>query len=116
MSLTAAQKQQFEEEGFLALPGLFRRDEVEPWLTRVADLVAGRRARPGGVRIQVEPALQRSGEGAADRLASLRKIEGLVENDELFRALAVDPRLMGPVTGLLGPDVKLFRDALMMKP
>ncbi|HTE19376.1 MAG TPA: phytanoyl-CoA dioxygenase family protein, partial [Armatimonadota bacterium] len=49
-------------------------------------------------------------------LDSLRKVEALVENDSVFRSLASDPRLMGPITALLGPDIKLFRDALMMKP
>ena len=66
--------------------------------------------------MQVEPVVQRGEAGAAGPLDALRKVEGLVGNDDVFLGLAKDPRLLGPVTELLGPDIKLFRDALMMKP
>src|SRR5205814_122441 len=65
---------------------------------------------------QVEPALQGSGDSTVPFEAKVRKVDGLVENDEMYRALAQDPRLIGILSDLLGPDIKLFRNSLMMKP
>src|SRR5439155_11205955 len=48
--------------------------------------------------------------------ASIRKVDGLIENDPGFNALARDPRLIGVLSELIGPDIKLFRNSLMMKP
>ena len=52
----------------------------------------------------------------ASPLAAVRKVEQLVATDPLFGELARDPGILGVITSILGPDLKLFRDALMMKP
>jgi phytanoyl-CoA hydroxylase len=116
MRLTDEQKRQYERDGFLVFPNLFSRNEVAAWLGRLHELVLDEDARPLGVRMQVEPSVAKGEAAAESPLEALRKVEGLVENDPTFLALAKDPRLMEPVTDLLGPDIKLFRDALMMKP
>ena len=116
MSLTAEQQRQYEEQGYLVFPHLFSRGEVAGWLRRLEDLMLERRPRPAGIRLQVEAALQGSDVGTVGALGALRKVEELVPNDDVFLSLAKDPRLLGPVSALLGPDLKLFRDALMMKP
>ena len=66
--------------------------------------------------MQIEPAVQRGDASAPSPLEALRKVEELVENDERFGALARDPRILDVMQALIGPDIKLFRDALMMKP
>jgi phytanoyl-CoA hydroxylase len=115
MGLTAEQQRQYEEQGYLVFPRLFSRSEVAAWLQRLEDLVLERRPRPAAIRLQVESALQ-GGDTAVGPLQSLRKVEELVANDDVFLSLAKDPRLLEPISALLGPDLKLFRDALMMKP
>jgi phytanoyl-CoA hydroxylase len=116
MPLTPEQKARYARDGFLVFPQLFPRDVSGRLLERVDELLSGHAPLPGGVRVQIEPAIERTppGEGGTD--PAVRKIECLIEHDERFFALARDPRLLDPVTDLLGPDVKLFRDALMMKP
>jgi ectoine hydroxylase-related dioxygenase (phytanoyl-CoA dioxygenase family) len=46
----------------------------------------------------------------------IRKIDLLVQEDDLFRQLALDPRVVDVIEALLGPDIKLFRNSLMLKP
>ena len=109
MTLSAADIKRYHEEGYLLLPRLFSREEMDNTLGRLKDLILERVPRPTGVRLQVEPALAGENSTGEQLLGALRKVECLVENDPVFHAFATDPRL-------LGPDIKLFRDALMMKP
>jgi len=115
MSLSAIQKQQYDRDGFLVFEQVIRPDEAARLLDRL-DTIIQDPARPPGIVLQVEPALQRAESSAVDFAASIRKVDGLVENDAVFGALARDPRLIGILSELLGPDVKLFRNSLMMKP
>jgi phytanoyl-CoA hydroxylase len=114
--LTAEQKSQYEQNGYLVFENLFEREEIDRLLTRLEDLVAGRVARPEGIFLQVEPSVQRGEAAAESPLNALRKVEGLVAHDPVFYDFATAPRLLDRIADLVGPDVKLFRDALMMKP
>jgi ectoine hydroxylase-related dioxygenase (phytanoyl-CoA dioxygenase family) len=114
--LTAEQKARYERDGYLAFERLFEQEEIDRLLTRLDDLVTGRVARPEGIAMQVEPAVQRGEAAAQAPQNALRKVEGLVAHDPIFYAFATAPRVLDRVADLVGPDVKLFRDALMMKP
>jgi phytanoyl-CoA hydroxylase len=46
----------------------------------------------------------------------IRKIDGLVQNDDLFRRLGTHPRIVNVLESILGPDIKLFRNSLLLKP
>jgi phytanoyl-CoA hydroxylase len=116
MVLTPQQIEQYHRDGFLVFEELFRPDEVTALLSRLEDLVRERVPCPEGVRMQVEPAVQRGEASAASPMERLRKVEGLVEHEEAFARLAADPRVLDVMQDLIGPDIKLFRDALMMKP
>jgi phytanoyl-CoA hydroxylase len=116
MSLSPQQIEQYRHDGYLVFEELFRPEEVEALLGRLEALVLERLPRPAGVRMQVEPAIQRGEAAAPSPLEALRKVEGLVEHDDQFGALARDPRILDVMQDLIGPDIKLFRDALMMKP
>jgi phytanoyl-CoA hydroxylase len=116
MSLTPQQIEQYRRDGFLVFEELFRREEAAALLARLEDLVLERMPRPEGIRMQIEPAVQRGEAVAASPMERLRKVEGLVEHDDAFGRLARDPRILDVMQDLVGPDIKLFRDALMMKP
>jgi phytanoyl-CoA hydroxylase len=116
MTVTPQQVEQYQRDGYLVFEELFRPEEVAALLARLEELVLERVPRPAGVRMQIEPAVQRGEASAASPLEALRKVEGLVEHDERFGALARDPRILDVMAALIGPDIKLFRDALMMKP
>jgi ectoine hydroxylase-related dioxygenase (phytanoyl-CoA dioxygenase family) len=114
--VTPQQVEQYRRDGYLVFEELFRPEEVGALLRRLEELVLEQVPRPPGVRMQIEPAVQRGETAAPSPLEALRKVEGLVENDERFGALARDPRILDVMEALIGPDIKLFRDALMMKP
>jgi phytanoyl-CoA hydroxylase len=116
MSVTPQQLEQYRRDGYLVYEGLFRPEEVAALLERLEELVLEQIPRPAGVRMQIEPAVGRGEASASSPLEALRKVEGLVEHDERFGALARDPRILDVMEALIGPDIKLFRDALMMKP
>jgi phytanoyl-CoA hydroxylase len=115
MKLAEEQRRQYERDGFLVFPRLFSRSDVSGWLRHLEELVRDEGRAPR-IRVQVEPAVERGEAAAEGPLDAIRKVECLVENDPVFLDLARDPRLLEPLTSLLGPDIKLFRDALMMKP
>jgi phytanoyl-CoA hydroxylase len=116
MSLTASQIEQYRRDGYLVFPELLSRGEVASLLSSLEELVLERVPRPEGVRMQIEPAIQRGEAAAPSPLDALRKVEGLVEHVDAFAKLAADPRVLDVMQDLVGPDIKLFRDALMMKP
>ena len=116
MVLTPQQIEQYRRDGFLVFEELFRPDEVAVLFARLEDLVLERVPCPEGIRMQVEPAVQRGEASPASPLERLRKVEGLVEHEDAFARLAADSRVLDVMQDLVGPDIKLFRDALMMKP
>lgn len=115
MALTNAQKQKFEEDGYIIVPNLLNHDEVEAVRQR-ADLIASGGVTPEpGWGIQVEPSIQRGEEAAKSRVESIRKLGGLVRTDPVMNAHATNPKIMDIIADLLGPDIKLLGDQLFMK-
>lgn len=116
MTLSPDEKAKYSRDGYLVLERLFTADEVGRLLAQLEDLVLQRRPRPAGVHFQVEPIVAQGQTAAQSALDALRKVEGLVPNDTVFHEFAVAPKLLDRIEDLVGPDIKLFRDALMMKP
>ena len=115
MSLSARELAQYNEEGFLLVEGVADPDEVKALGQRLWDYTHGGRSQ-AALRVQVEPRIQR-GELAVEHPGDgIRKIDGLVEGDALFRELGLHPNIRGVLTQILGPDIKMFRNALLLKP
>ena len=73
---------------------------------------------PEGVRIQVEPRVERGEAPWPERRGdAYRKIDQLVIYDDRFRALGLKPAVVERMQALIGSEnLKLFRDAALMKP
>ncbi len=84
-------------------------------LSRIREYTHGDRPR-GSLAVQMEPRVQRGELRVSHPGDGIRKIEGLVEWDPLFRELALNSRIVDRIAQVLGPDLKLFRNALMLKP
>ena len=106
----------YEKDGYFVVRGLLSRAEVSSLLDRLDAYLGGILHVPSGVRIQVEPGVERGETSAKAFAGSVRKVENLVENDELFRSLALKPSLVGIMRELMGPNLKLYRNAVLMKP
>ncbi len=113
--LSAEQQATYQRDGFIVVENLLSSGEVESLRQRVRDYTHGDRDRRN-IRFQVEPRVTR-GELTVDHPGDgIRKIDGLVEEDELFQALGLHDNIVGIVEQLLGPDLKMFRNALLLKP
>jgi ectoine hydroxylase-related dioxygenase (phytanoyl-CoA dioxygenase family) len=75
---------------------------------------------PAGLALQREPRVAR-GEMEAALGDDIRKISGVAgredgAGDPLFRALVLKPEVVSIMQGLMGPNLKLFRADVLMKP
>ena len=88
MRLSPAQLERFHEDGFLVLPGLFSREEVDVLRAELSRLCA--EDCPANIREKL------SGE--------VRTAMGLHARSEVFARLCRHPRFVGPARQILGTD------------
>ena len=106
---------QYQEDGFVLAKNLVAESDVQALGARLRAYTHGGRAGPS-LRIQIEPRIQR-GELAVEHPGDgIRKIDGLVEGDDLFQELGLHPNILSILSQILGPDIKMFRNALLLKP
>lgn len=113
--LTEAQQAAYQRDGYVVVEGLLPAAQVDGLRERLREYTHGDRDR-GGIRFQTEPRIQRGELIVAHPGDGIRKVEGLVEEDDRFRALGLHDHVVGIVAQLLGPDLKMFRNALLLKP
>lgn len=114
MTLTAQQRESAAANGYVLIDGILSPAECAEYLGRLDEYAHGRRAAPAGLRLQREPKVAR-GELAADPGDDVRKVGGMA-NDDLFRDLVRRPNVVEVISDLLGPNLKLFRADVLMKP
>src|SRR5215467_1827250 len=114
-TLTAEQRRQAEEDGYVIVEGLLSSEECRAYIARLDDYAHGRRALPPGLAIQREPRVAR-GELAAGPGDDVRKISGVAHGDDLFRRLVLHPAVVRIMQELMSPNLKLFRADVLMKP
>lgn len=116
MALTYEQKAAFWRDGFLAVPHLLSQDEVAALKQRTAQIILGEVPFPREY-IQKEPELE--AEGAPQDVAPIyqvRKMWNLTRYDPVFQEYARHPKIVEVLCDLLGPDIKLYVDQMLMKP
>ena len=117
MSIQLPQEQldSYRRDGFLVVEGLLQTDEVEGLRTRLREYTHGGRSQEQ-LQVQFEPRVQR-GELHVDAPGDgIRKIDGLVESDDRFHALGSNSSIGGVLEQIIGPDIKMFRNATLLKP
>jgi phytanoyl-CoA hydroxylase len=115
MPLSDAQLAAYRENGYVAVEGLVTATELHALRERLREYTHGGRPT-GGIEVQVEPRVARGELAVGHPGDGIRKLTGLVEHDDLFRALALHARIVEIIQQILGPDLKLFRNALLLKP
>ena len=110
-ALSADELAAYNQDGYLVNDELLSPAECDALLERAAAHITHPRQ---GIAIQVEPALESKTRQSV--VQAVRKIEGLVQHDSLFRELAVHPLIFPRIQAIVGNKVRMFRDALMMKP
>jgi ectoine hydroxylase-related dioxygenase (phytanoyl-CoA dioxygenase family) len=109
------QRHQAEEDGFVLLEDILSPQQCQAYLARLSDYAHGQRDLPAGLAIQREPRVVR-GEVAATPGDDVRKISGVAQGDDLFRALVLHHTIVQIMQELIGPNLKLFRADVLMKP
>lgn len=113
--LTTEGVEAYHRDGFIVVEDLISADELEALRTRLREYTHGGRD-PGKIHIQVEPRIKR-GELKVDHPGDgIRKLTHLVEYDDVFQQLGLHDNIVGIVEQILGPDIKMFRNAMLLKP
>lgn len=105
----------YRRDGYLLVEDLIAPAEVAALRERLRDYTHGDRPR-GDMAVQVEPRVTRGEVSVEHPGDGIRKIDGLVQHDDLYRALATHPRMVAVMAAILGPDIRLFRNSMMLKP
>jgi ectoine hydroxylase-related dioxygenase (phytanoyl-CoA dioxygenase family) len=113
--LTTGQREQYQRDGHLLIEDLLSADAVAALGERLREYTHGGRDA-GALTIQVEPRVARGELSVAHPGDGIRKIDGLVQGDDLFRHLGATSPVVDVIEDLLGPDIKLFRNSLLLKP
>jgi ectoine hydroxylase-related dioxygenase (phytanoyl-CoA dioxygenase family) len=115
MRLTDEQLESYRRDGFLVMEDLVTREELDALRGRLREYTHG--GRPADrLKIQIEPRVQRGEMTVAHPGDGIRKIDGLVQGDDLFQGLGLHPNIVSILEQILGPDIKMFRNSLLCKP
>ncbi len=113
--LTEEQKAAFWRDGFLPVHDVLTAEEVAALKRRTEHIILGEVEFPKEY-IQLEPVFE-AGEGEGVPLQHrVRKIWNLTQYDPVFREYARHPKIVAALVDLLGPDVKLYTDQMLLKP
>ncbi|MEM7134011.1 MAG: phytanoyl-CoA dioxygenase family protein [Chloroflexota bacterium] len=116
MTLTTEQNSFFKEKGYLPYTRVLSDGDLEALRQRSEDIVYGRMDHVPPRYVQLEAAF-RDGDGSEqERLDQVRKMTHLCYFDDLFESIARKPEIVDVIEELLGPNIKLYCDQLMMKP
>lgn len=115
LQLDAKQLAGYERDGYVVVENLLNEDEVQALRDRLREYTHGGRSHDE-IAVQVEPAVERGEVEVSEPGDAIRKITDLVQHDEVFRGLGTHPNIVGIIEQVLGPDLKMFRNDLLLKP
>jgi phytanoyl-CoA hydroxylase len=115
MAISSDQLAAYQRNGYLLVEELVTPNEVAALCERLREYTHGERSREG-LAIQIEPRVERGEIQVQHPGDGIRKIDLLVQHDDLFQRLVLHPNMVGVVQGILGPDIKLYRNTLLLKP
>lgn len=112
--IDAIDLKKYESDGFLLIEDLVSESELAGLQERLREYTHGGKTHQEVV-FQVEPRVTR-GELKVDHPGDgIRKIDRLVENDDRYQHLGKHPNIVAVLTQILGADIKMFRNSVMLK-
>ncbi|MCA1595520.1 MAG: phytanoyl-CoA dioxygenase family protein [Chloroflexi bacterium] len=115
MALTEQQKNAFWTDGFVAVHNVLTPEEVAALRLRTEQIIRGEVPFPAKY-LELEPALTEEQKRTIDPVNQVRKLWQLTRYDPVFQEYARHPRIVEVAVDLLGPDVKLYVDQMLLKP
>ena len=114
IQLTTDQLKSYDQNGYITIEDLVSKQTVEALSNRLREYTHG--GRPSGaIRMQIEPRVQRQEMQVAHAGDGIRKVDNLVKEDDLFHQLGLNHNIVGIISQILGTDLKMFRNSLLMK-
>jgi phytanoyl-CoA hydroxylase len=113
--LNNSQIELYKKEGFIVVENLVSPEILEQLKERISEYTHGGRDHEN-IRIQLEPKVKRGDLSVCHLGDAIRKIDGLVEGDDLFNKLGSHENIVSVIEQILGPDLKMFRNAMLLKP
>jgi ectoine hydroxylase-related dioxygenase (phytanoyl-CoA dioxygenase family) len=115
-ALTDEQRAFFHANGYLPYGRVLSDDELHGLRERSEDIACGRMDHVPPRYIQLEAAFRDANDATAPRLDRVRKMTHLSYFDGLFEATARKAAIVDVIEALMGPNIKMYCDQLMMKP
>jgi phytanoyl-CoA hydroxylase len=116
--LSPAERAAFQEQGYLAMDGLFSPLEVESYKAALADVINGRTVKDQSLYIQEEPYFKQGGtdERVDERELRVRKVFYFVQIEPRLASAAAHSRLLNLLDQLIDPGHRMIQDMALLKP
>lgn len=115
MGLASSERERYQREGYLLLPGLFDRDSLGRFEARFVELASGSVPPPEGLVVMHDVMVAKGAVQAASPLHAVNKLLSF-EADPVLFDYALDPRLLEGVRSLLGPELVTISSNVFNKP
>ncbi len=116
MALTTEQQESFWENGYLAYHRVLSEEDLATLRQRSEDIISGKVTHVPPRYIQFEAEFRDGLPHNVEPLDAVRKMTQLCYFDEVFEQIARKAEIVDVIEDLLGPNIKLYTDQLMMKP
>jgi len=114
--LSAAQRAQYDECGYLILPGLFEEAELAAWRARFAAIVDGSVEPAEGMLVMRDVMVAKGVVRPGRPAEAIAKIQDFHNDPVLFDGYAKHPRVLDLAEQFTGPDIKSIHTMLINKP
>lgn len=116
MALSVEQKEFFWENGYLPYHRILSDEDLAALRHRCEDIISGKVNHVPPRYIQFEAQFRDGLPDDVEPLDAVRKMTQLCYFDDEFERIARKPEIVDVIEDLLGPNIKLYTDQLMMKP
>ena len=114
IEITTHQVESYRRDGYLVIENLITNEELGNLQSRIREYTHGGRSTEA-LKVQIEPRIERGEIEVEHPGDGIRKIDQLVQADDLFGKLGIHPNITATLASLLGPDIKMFRNSLLLK-
>ena len=115
LRLTDEQLEAYHRDGYVVVEGLVPLEEVESLCTRLREYTHDGRAL-GSIRVQIEPRIQRGELKVNHPGDGIRKVDGLVQGDELVPDVSAGAGIAKGARGGVGQLERLHQHADVLGP
>jgi len=113
--ISDAMLEDYWRDGFTVVPGLIPRDDLHPWLERLADIVEGRVEPAAGMLVMKDVMVAKGAVSPGSRMEAIAKIQDY-EQDPVLDSYTTHPGVLDCVERIVGRDVQTIHTMLINKP